>query len=148
MLAAFIVSCQNDEGQPLTSGNDPIAVGFTLIGDGELMGDENITGSNLVIDNEADWNALKTQMDLFNPYSQYFTETDIDFSAYKVIAVIDELRTSGGYDITIASITDNDGQLVVDVENSNPTEANVTTVMTQPFHIIKIPNTDLPVVFE
>ncbi|MGQ2984966.1 protease complex subunit PrcB family protein [Flavobacterium sp.] len=147
-LAVSLYSCQSDESGALNTNDDPIAVEFTVIGDQELMGSENFPASNLVIDNDADWNALKTQMDLYNPYSEGFTETDIDFSQFKVIAVIDELRNNGGNDINIVSVSRDREQITVNVEHSDSGPGNVATVLTQPFHIVKIEQTDLPVVFE
>lgn len=147
-LAGMLLSCQSEESEPLAANTNPSSVEFTEIGNGELMGSENFTASALVIENEEQWNALKAQMDLFNHYSEGFTENNIDFSEYRIIAVIDELRNYGGYDITVASITETDGQLIVDVENSDGGPGSAATVMTQPFHIVKIQRSNLPVVFE
>jgi hypothetical protein len=147
-LAAMLLSCQSEESGPLDANTNPSSVEFTEIGDGELMGSENFTASALVIENEEEWNALKNQMDVYNHYSELFTETEIDFTQFKIIAVIDELRTSAGYNITIASITESNNQLVVDVENSDGGPGSAATVMTQPFHIVKIQRSNLPVVFE
>jgi len=147
-LAAMLLSCQSEESEPLATNTNPSSVEFTEIGDGELMGSENFEESKLVISNEEQWSALKSQMDTYNHYSEFFTETQIDFTQHKIIVVIDELRTSGGYNITIASITQNNNQLVVDVDNTGGGPGNAATVMTQPFHIVKIPHTNLPVVFE
>jgi len=147
-LAVSLYSCQSDESEALNTNDGPIAVEFTEIGDQELMGSENFTASNLVIDNDADWNALKIQMDLYNPYSEGFTETDIDFSQFKIIAVIDELRNHGGFDINIVSVSRDREQITVNVEHSDSGPGNAATVLTQPFHIVKIQQTDLPVVFE
>ncbi|WP_294818869.1 protease complex subunit PrcB family protein [uncultured Flavobacterium sp.] len=148
-MAVSLYSCQDDDSGPIaTTNNGPVAVTFTEIGNQELMGSENFEVPRLVIDNEADWNALKAQMDLYNPYSAGFTENDIDFSQYKVIAVIDELRTSGGYDITIASVSRDREQITVHIEHSDSGPGNAASVLTQPFHIVKIPYSPLPVVFE
>lgn len=147
-LAVSLYSCESDESEALNTNDGPVEVAFTEIGDNEMMGSENFSAANLVIDNEAGWNALITQMDLYNPYSENFTETDIDFSAYKIIAVIDELRNYGGYDIKIVSVSRDREQIRVDVQHSDSGPGNAATVLTQPFHIVKIPQSDLPIVFE
>ncbi len=148
ILATFIASCQSDDSQPADGGDHTIPVGFTLIGDGELMENESIPASNLVIDNETDWNALKTQLDLHNPHSQDLTETTIDFSEFKVIAVIDELRNYGVDDVSTVTVTQTNGQIIVNSHHSDPDPGNAQIVLTQPFHIVKAPQSDLPVIFE
>ncbi len=147
-LAVSLYGCQSDESAPLSTNDGPVAVEFTEVGNNEMMGSENFTASNLVIDNEADWNALKMQMDAYNHFSAGFTETDIDFAAYRIIAVIDEVRLSGGYDIFVTAVTESDRQVVVDVQHTEGGAGAGATVITQPFHIVKIPQGDLPVVFE
>jgi hypothetical protein len=50
-----------------------------------------------VIGNEADWLDLMNLVDETGNIAN-INETDIDFSQYMILGVIDQLRTSGGYD--------------------------------------------------
>ncbi len=117
-----------------------------LIAEGNLSGNgsEGITQQNLIISSETAWNDLITQMN-----STYdFTNIDINFSEYRVIAAFDEIRPSGGYFLEL-DITFNSENIVVNViKNVPPNDVYTPAVITQPFHIVKISNTDLPVIFE
>ena len=71
---------------------------------------------------------------------------EVDFTAYDVIATVDEWHPNGGHLIDIASITNIDDVIIVSVEATG--EGDGTTLVTQPFHIVKIQKTTLPITFE
>jgi PrcB C-terminal len=144
-LAFVAVSCQDDEAQAI----DPVTIEFAQVGKSELYGNgaENIAGGNLVVNADADWQALLTQMATVNPLPEGFN-ADVDFSEFTVVAVFDPIQSNGGHSIDIVSVTEADREITVDVTNLGPEDGNATTVMTQPYHIIKIPKTTLPIVFE
>ncbi|WP_046757042.1 protease complex subunit PrcB family protein [Kordia jejudonensis] len=124
------------------------AVETTLIGKGNLYGgsSQGVNQQNLVITNETDWNALITLFDAVNTVSDSFSETAIDFSAFTVIAAIDEIQGSGGHALDI-EVNSSSTQVMVTVIDISP-QGNATTVITQPYHIVKIPKTNLPIVFQ
>lgn len=142
-LTLLIQSCSSSSDADFESRN----VEAVLIGKGNLYGNgaENITRQNRVIYTTADWNNLMQQMDTRNPVSATFSETDIDFGAYQVIAVFDEIKNSGGHTIDITAIAENQNNITVTVQNLNT--GGATSVMTQPFHIVKIPKSKKTVVF-
>ncbi len=123
-------------------------VNTNLIGKGELSGagDEGIPQQNIVISDSASWNNLKNQMDSVNNVSSTFTETDIDFSNFLILASFDQVRTTGGYSIDIKYVMENSCCVTAKVENVIPT-GGVTAVITQPFHIVKIPKTNKQILF-
>lgn len=131
-----------------TDGTNPSPINGKLISKGNLYGagQEGITKQNLVITTAQQWNTLIAQMDAVNKVSDGFTEVSIDFTKYQVIAAFDDVKGSGGQglDLTIAA---EPTQIVVTVKPSTP-QGNVTTVITQPYHIVKIPVSNLPVVFQ
>ena len=142
-IVALVMGC--------SEGNDPapfVPVASTVIGTGNLFGNgaEGISEQNLVISTTEAWNDLMMQMNSVNNVTDDFTETNIDFTQYKVIAVFDEIRGNGGFriDLDIWSTTN---EMVVQVTDLAP-QGNATTVITQPFHIVKIATSDLPIVFE
>jgi len=144
-LAFVAISCQDDEAQAI----DPVTIEFSHVGKSELYGDgaENIAGGNLVINSDADWQVLLTQMGTVNPLPENFA-SDVDFAESTVIAVFDGIRPNGGFAIDIVSVTQETREITVDVHYPDIDGGNATTVITQPYHIIKIPKTTLPVVFE
>jgi hypothetical protein len=119
-----------------------------LIAKGNLYGSgaEGLTAQNLVIDNQGDWNSLVNKMDSVNKVSDTFEETKIDFSKFNVIAVFDEVKGSGGYSLEL-TINSNSKNRIVNVSRLAP-EGSATTVMTQPFYIVKIAKSKLPIVFK
>jgi hypothetical protein len=95
------------------------------------------------IKTEEDWENFKTKM---NSYSiDKFTETNIDFSLFQVIVVVDEVKNSGGWSINITDITENSDEILVTV--SNLRTGNLTSVITQPFQVVKIPTLSKPIAF-
>ncbi|MFP9100133.1 protease complex subunit PrcB family protein [Flavobacterium sp. RHBU_24] len=146
-LAFAATGCQDDGANTLTT--DPVAIEFSQVGKSDLYGNgaENIEGGNLVINADADWQALLTQMAAVNPLPEGFN-ADVDFSQFTVIAAFDPIRPNGGHFIDVVSVATTGAAVTVDVNSSGPEGGNATTVMTQPYHIIKIPKTTLPVAFE
>lgn len=141
-LAVLLQGCSSSEADFESRNIQPV-----LIGKGNLYGNgaENIARQNRVIHNAADWNSLIQQMDTRNPVSNTFTETNIDFGAFQVIAIFDEIKNSGGHTIDITGIAENETNINVTVQNLNTGDA--TSIMTQPFHIVKIPKSKKAVVF-
>jgi len=85
-------------------------------------------------------------MDPYGNLSNYFSETDIDFFQYQVIAVLDALKGNGGWSIDITDITEYQDEIVVTVENLK--RGNLTAQVTHPFHIVKIPQSAKNVRFQ
>jgi hypothetical protein len=119
----------------------PILIGKNaLFGDGE----EGIDQSNLVIINSQDWTALIEQMDSVNNTSNDFTEIDIDFSEFQVIAVFDEIKGSGGSSINIIKIIENKDNITIFISSNSNDDL---PFVNQPFHIIKIKKSEKPIIF-
>lgn len=138
----FSLTCCSDDNTKTTS------ITFTEIGKGELFTSyqNNDDGINLVIGSLTDWNNLISTIDNPNNVSANFTEIDIDFSEFQIIAVFDKLRNNGGWSIDVTTITENEDNLTVNIDNLQ--NGDLTQIVIQPFHIIKIPINDKPIVFE
>lgn len=78
--------------------------------------------------------------------SASFTEINIDFTNFQIIAVFDNIKLQGGHSIDITKISENENNIVVTIQNLLP--GGINSVITQPFHIVKIPKSTKPVVFE
>ena len=129
----------------LTAGK---AIEPAIIAQGELYGDgnEGITKQNIVITTEEECEKLKKAINSVNNVTNNFFESDIDFDSYQVIAVFDEVRGNGGCKVQIIDIVEYNNSIVVDYNTiSTP---NGPAVMTQPFHIVKIPVSNKKIVFE
>jgi hypothetical protein len=57
-------------------------------------------------------------------------------------------KSTGGYEVEITRAERRDAKLYLYyVEKSPPRDAMVTQVLTQPYHLVKIPRDDTPVTF-
>ena len=140
-ISLVAISCKNDD-------NELSNIDVTLIAQNNLYGegDEGISGQNIVISDSNTWNDLIAQMDSVNQISNTFTEININFNEFMVIAVFDEVRGNGGHLIEL-DITKNSEGIIVDISDLFP-QGDDSLVITQPFHIVKIPVTSLPIIFE
>lgn len=139
----FVVSCKCNKTDAKMKHIDTV-----LISKGNLYGSgsEGFTKQNLVIENQNDWEALMHKINAVNNVSDSFTETKIDFSKSTIIAIFDKVKGSGGHKIEL-DISKTSENTLVKVSHIAPT-GNASSVMTQPYYIVKIPKTDSPIVFQ
>lgn len=138
------ISCRDnhDNDEQLESKNQ---INFQLIGKGNFVGNY-AAQQNTVIANSTQWNNFLSQIDGQNNHpSTDFTETNIDFNQFMVIVVIDAVYPNGGHSVDIMTVEENPQNIEIDVEKL--LQGNVTTVVTQPYHIVKIPKILKPVIF-
>ncbi|QQQ30006.1 protease complex subunit PrcB family protein [Chryseobacterium indoltheticum] len=137
------ISCRdNNDDEQLESKNQ---INFQLIGKGNFVGNY-AAQQNTVITNTTQWNNFLVQIDGQNNHpSTDFTETNIDFNQFMVIVVIDAVYPNGGHSVDIMTVDENPQNIEIDVEKL--LQGNVTTVVTQPYHIVKIPKILKPVIF-
>jgi len=141
VLSLFIVfSCTNTDDNFTPLNLEPIQVGK-----GSLIGSEGINPQNIVINNSTDWNNLLNLIDE-NRLEQLFSQTTIDFSTHQLVCVFDTIYTNLGHEITISTIVENENYISVTIQ-SGYTPTPIST-MEQPFHIVKIPNINKPVIFQ
>ena len=143
LLAILTFSCNSDED------NSSVAtIESTLIAKSNLFGNgqEGIAQQNMVIRDQSTWESLIAQMNSVSNVTDNFTETDIDFSQYTIIAVFDEIKPNGGHVLDL-NVVSNSGSIVVQITDL-VLVGDDTGLITQPFHIVKIPVSGLPIVFE
>lgn len=141
VLLLVFVSCSSNED---TTENKTV-ISTQLIGKGDLIGN-SLPQQNLVITTSAEWTTLLAQLDSQNNVSAGFTETNINFNQFMVLAVFDETYGNGGHSIDIISVDEQPQNIVVDVDKL--LTGDVTTVVTQPYHIVKIQKSTKPVIFQ
>jgi len=118
-----------------------------LISKGDLsgIGTEVISNQYFSITNQTEWDNFISQIDVTNEVSSGFSEQNIDFSEYVVIAVIDKVRNTSGYSIDL-EISTNYEKIFIGSNLSSPSpDGVVATVISQPYHIVKIAKTNLPI---
>ncbi|RKE02539.1 protease complex subunit PrcB family protein [Marinifilum flexuosum] len=140
LLLVTFLGCNDEDMSQLETNIDYIEIAKSaLYGNGE----EGISQSNMVIRNETDWEKLKNQMDSYNDVTDNFNETDIDFDANILIAVFLEIKRNG-YEVNIKKVTQTENIVSV----STTENAFMSSVICQPFCIIKIPKTEKNITFE
>ena len=144
ILLGFILlflGCESDNGL------EQQAIEPIVVGQGNLYGNglEGISKQNLVIKDETSWNSLLTRMNVANNESDDFSETDIDFSTYEVIAIFDQIRGNSGNSLEITVTQTNDKRIV---EVAYHVSDFGGRVITQPYLIARIPISELPIEFQ
>ncbi|MDQ6471224.1 protease complex subunit PrcB family protein [Flavobacterium sp. LHD-80] len=130
-------SCSNDD-----SASSQIS--FSEITKESFTTDKKMPKSNLVIKDVTAWNSLLSKISPAEVSN--FKETNIDFSKYQIIAVIDMVYGNGGHTIDITKITQNSNAIIIKVENLRT--GDLTSVITQPYHIVKIAKSKKTVIFK
>jgi hypothetical protein len=141
-ILLFALNCKSVENQAKMKNENVV-----LIGKGNLYGSgaEGIEQQNTVITSTEDWNNLLEKINSVNNVSQNFSETKIDFSKFTVIAVFEDVKSSGGYSLEL-DIQQYSETIKVNVIRKSP-EGMATTVMAQPYYIVKVLKQDLPINF-
>ena len=142
-LVLFLtLSCSNNDANTSSS---PQTIMPVLIGKGSLMGSENIPQQNIVISDSANWNLILNSIDLFR-LAQFSETTNVDFVNFQLIAVFDKVYPSPTYEFKIVNVVENSTNIVVTVQKT--LQQSSVTVIDQKFHIVKIPKSPKPVVFQ
>jgi hypothetical protein len=101
---------------------------------------------NSVMTNSDNWIELLNQIDSINNVSGNFTEIDIDFNNFQIIAIFDDIKPNGGYALDVLVI-ENENNIKVTITEIIPQD-NATTVITQPYIIVKILINSKPIIFD
>jgi hypothetical protein len=138
IFSLLLVGCpKNEEG------------GFTSLSKGSLFGNgaEGFKKENIVISSKEEWKSFLLKVDTTNKVSKTFENT-IDFSKEMVIVCIDKVRNSGGFSIEIIEVVTESDTFLIKVKTEGPKPMSmVTSVMIQPYHIVKIKKTNKKIKF-
>jgi hypothetical protein len=118
---------------------------LVLIAKGNISGEEEIPEQNSVITTQIAWDSLINAMNLVNNVSNSFTEINIDFSKYQIIAVFDKIRPNIGWTVDITDVTEYADSIVIMYTNLGIGDS--ICLMIQPYYIVKIPLSEKPIVF-
>jgi hypothetical protein len=139
VLLFTLGSCSDDDNT--ATPFVPVTINPVLIGKGYSFHD--FTPGNLVISTQADWDAFLTSMGYV---TDTFINTPVDFNLYEVIAILDSMRPDTGYSVNIDSVIENENNITVDFSVLISNDA--FNAEAQPYHIVKIPISPKPVIFQ
>lgn len=121
----------------------------SLIGRGILKGSEGIPRQDIIIQNQNDWINLLTKMNLSNDINLIEYYPKIDFEKFMVIGTFEKYDcvypSCPNRYIDITDIIENETNITVIVQNLFVV---LTEGYPQPFHLVQVPKTEKPIVFE
>ncbi len=138
----LMISCTNDDDNLAFQSAE---MNFTEIGIGALYGNgqEGIPESVLTISNTNEWQNLISQMNAINNTSDNFTEIDINFNDFMIIAIFLGVKPSG-WVVETENVVESENSIIISTLETE----GFAAVMTQPFSIIKVPKTEKTVILE
>jgi hypothetical protein len=136
----MLTGCNDDDSSPAPF--EPVTITPVLIGKGYTL-DITITPGNLVISNQTQWDAFLISMGYV---TDNFINTTIDFNTEQVIAIVDAPRGSTAFSVNIDTIVENEDNITVDFSLLNSGDGFTTSII--PYHIVKIPRSSKPVIFQ
>lgn len=141
VLTLLMFSCGNQEK---TSSVKPVS--FSTISQGALKGDgqEGIEKSKLIISDSKAFMVLLGKVNTVN--DQIDPVPSIDFDQSIVLAVFDDIKSHGGHSIDITKVSEHEDRFVVEIERLK--KGGMLTIITQPYHLVKIPKTAKPIIFK
>lgn len=137
----LLTGCSND------NNSNQSDVSFSTVVQKDLSPSDQkpIAETKVVITDTQTWNTFITKISVVNEESSYFIDKNIDFTKFQIIAVIDQKYLNGGHTIDITKIAENKNNIYVKVEKLHT--GNIATVLTQPYHIVKIAKSSKKVIF-
>jgi len=148
LFLLVMIGCKTTKNNNSKTQNKQVV--FQTISKGTLFGDgiEGISESNLIVLNGKAWNAIQNNMNKENSVSSSFKENSIDFSNEMVICVFDKIRSTGGFSVEIEEILIENDTTKVNYYIKKPAQGQMTSsVVTQPYHIVKMQKNDGVLVF-
>lgn len=138
VLAVIFTACgtSNDAVETEKSAQE---VTFESVASGVLhgAGEEGLSATMTTIDSQKEWEELKSKMDGVNTVSSTFQDENMDFNEEQLVVCVDDVRPNGSHQIQILRIEEFSTYRQVHVEQSS-SEGPSTSVMVQPFHIVRI----------
>lgn len=160
-LSLFLFNCNSDDApsnvDPNVFPQDMII--STIIQQDVLYGlyFENFSNQKFLIEDVATWNMFKTTLNEDSGFTSgegesftdvYFSETEIDFSQFQVVAIFDIIRTNPGTNTSGVFVTS-----VQEFEEEIKVNYKIVYVQTfsllswQGYRVIKMPKSDKEIVF-
>ncbi len=157
VLVSFIYfGCSNNAIDPVVATPAviayPIVITPFLIGKGENVGVVlGLPQQNTVITTQSAWTSFLNGL-IWAPCPgcdniiSTFSTTTIDFANYNVIVCIDVVRyNANGNEITIVGINENQNSINVSLTH---VIGGLIPSLSQPYHIVRIPKSTKPIVFQ
>jgi len=142
LVVLLFSNCSDDTPQEAWPQN----VSSTQLGKGERTSSDPgyLPGLKTSITNNDQWQNFLSEFSYNDNMVTNLTGTTIDFAEEQVIVVIDIVRSYSGNSITIESIKENEQNIMVKTKTQT---MGVMAAVSIPYHIVKIPASTKPVLF-
>lgn len=149
-LAALCTGCSDFPIDPIGGGGSEVVgkdIPFETIirtqGHGSVFNEPG----QITVTNQTEWKELWTKLHKgIDPMPEL---PAVDFSTSTVIAVLQGVQLSGGYDIAVTHITGNEKGVQVSFQATAPgIDCPTTAALTSPCHIVKIAKTNEAIEFQ
>jgi hypothetical protein len=108
-------------------------------------GEEGLVAGIIATSTAEEMNALINQMNSVNTEIKESLISDVHFfDEYMLVFIFDKVRGSGGYSLHVKNISNTGNNIMVTADQVSP-NGPAATVMTQPYVIIKVKKSSLPV---
>ena len=125
------------------------ALKVSTVKKGNLKGSqlEYFLKENIIIKDKVCWIEFLELINKASNKTDEFLSSEIDFYTNSIIAVIDSEYTTNGFHLKL-NVTLKRDTIFVNINRKPPNFDDLLTITpTQPFHIIQISNSELPIVF-
>ncbi|MDR1370478.1 MAG: protease complex subunit PrcB family protein [Dysgonamonadaceae bacterium] len=139
LLSVIFFGCDKEESGPFV----PIDISKGRSND---IGIIEFRNKMMVITTQQEWEELKSQLRKHRINDDNIAVAQPDFSIEQIVVVFGEIYDNGGWTIDITDVKEYADSIVVFVQNLN--KGNSTSVVTQPYHLVKIPVSDKKVTFQ
>ncbi len=145
ILSMALINCSSDDNNTAQDDFIPQNINFTTIRQSTTEPYINMEEgqNNIVVTNESDWNQLVEDLFLVLVAEEF---PEIDFNTFQVIVSIDDIRFNTGFWLEITEIIENENNITVTITTGEYDSA--FEAYCRPYHIVKIPKSNKPVVFE
>jgi hypothetical protein len=139
----FLVTmgCSDSNNERTFTSQDIIPI---VIAKGHLGNNMIYSQQNTIISTAAEWQILLENFNTINTnITETFSTTEIDLSNFDIILAIQTRNSTTTVDVT--TIVENADCITVTVENL---QLGISQDVVHPFHIVKIPKSTKPIVFQ
>ena len=139
------ISCDKSEVENksiLPEKINPITIGKGNLNESDIV----YSQPNFVINNDIEWQGLLNNF--YTKYNNYivttFSETNIDFNNFEIIVAF--YGSSSSFRVNISNVVETADAIIATIQQTGG--PIVTDDSSTPFHIVKIPRSDKPVIFQ
>lgn len=145
LLLAITLSCKNTKQ---TTQSTPVSYPIAIVFDEITQGDNGgfMSKKNSIINTPEEFDEVWNEA--FSNFMNKPPLPKINFETKLVLLIAMGEKTNGGYSIQVASVTENENDVTVIIQETIPGPTCMTTsAMTYPFQLIEIPATSKKIIF-